>query len=625
MPLGKVGVGGYTRKSKTGKTVHVSSYTQKRDLAAEMNALGRSQVAAQPGQMPGGRSIPLSPGVGPEQLKLQKSRVTALRKQVNAMRKQNPEMAAQIESTRAKLGKTVSAQKEKAAKKADAQKKISDAEKTTKTRGVDTAKLKEATDTLAKAAQIEKNRKAAAEKAKASKAAKAAEEAKAKEPTKDEKAALEDYMWEGSNLYKDLNRFLRKGTHEDNNKWTTETLQAKQAQLDSYMKKSTLPADTTVFRGIDSDVLFADGEPPMPGTLIRDDGFVSTSTSLKEAGWFGDVMLHMQLPKGFNAIDTQSDEAEVLLPRGTQFKVTEIKDNGDTIMVEPILPDYLQEAQNGGQDTQSGQPQATDTQASGQAQGQVPEQGVQGANDVGSGGLASNPPKPALTPEDLKTLQAPLSGGDVEASKAVLQHVFEGNFAGFDVTLDGDPQAAYGLELSQRLSISKDGQQVGWANRTFKRDTVMNLGMVLSPEVQGQGFAHAWNKAAEEQYRNMGVSSASIETAEVGGYAWARAGYDWDLEGKYNTDEDIYSSLHGILDRISSESEQLLDTDILYYEMVQDQIDELRARVDKFDGTDAEDLPTPFDFSQIGYQPGDTNWPGKTGMIGSKWYGVKKL
>ena len=641
MPVGKVGVGGYTRKSKTGKTVHVSSYTQKRDLAAEMTNLGRSQVAAQPGQMPGGRAIPLSPGVSKVQLKAQKAQLAAARKQVAELRKQNPEVAAQVESTRSKLNNTLSAKKAKADKKAAKQKEISDAKKLKQTRGVDPEKMKAATETLNKAVQTEKNRKAAAEKAKASKAAKAAEAAKAKEPTPEEKQALEDYMWEGANLYKDLNGYLRTGQHEDNQKWTKETLAEKQAQLDSYMKKSVLESDLQVYRGINSDVLFDGGEPPMPGTVIRDDGFVSTSTSEKEAGWFGDAMLHITLPKGFHAIDTKSDEAEVLLPRGTQFKVTDIKDNGDTIVVEPILPDYLQEAPNGGQDAKSGQPEAGNPQASGQAQGQEAQQGVSGPNDVGSGGHPSDTTKPALTPEDLKSLSTPMGLKDLPtnewdaASKAKAEEgnrVWGGTYAGheFKVNRVMDSEAYTGMTdgpgaVYQGSVTTVEGKQVGSFLRAVSGDTVYHSTLTLDPSVQGQGIAHAFNKAAEEQYRNMGVTQIKTDAQDVGAYAWARAGYDWDMS---KDKSEVADQIEQTLARIDDASNSLLDEgDLDHYDRVQEQLAEMLQKVDeyRFSGTVSDDFPTPFDLSQIGWMAGDLSWPGKTGMIGSNWSGVKKL
>lgn len=50
----------------------------------------------------------------------------------------------------------------------------------------------------------------------------------------------------------------------------------------------------------------------------------------------------------------------------------------------------------------------------------------------------------------------------------------------------------------------------------------------LDSEYQGRGFFSAFNKHAEEKYREHGVAQIRLGTIQVGGYAWARAGFVFD-------------------------------------------------------------------------------------------------
>lgn len=67
-----------------------------------------------------------------------------------------------------------------------------------------------------------------------------------------------------------------------------------------------------------------------PGTIIQEDGIVSTSHS--EHVWSGDVRFSVKIPKGAKAINVQgishnSSEQETLLPPGTRFKINKVSQN----------------------------------------------------------------------------------------------------------------------------------------------------------------------------------------------------------------------------------------------------------------------------------------------------------
>lgn len=423
---GEVGVSGYTRKSKTGKTVHVRKYSQTRKLVA--GGVGRVAVAAQPGQMPNNRTLPTTPkndAIFKTQLKSQSKSLGTLRQQVAAARAAAaPEVRDTVPDTRKAMKQTVLAKRRQSEKKSAAEKKTKDAEKTVKERGAAPDRLKEATDHLAKIAEVEKNRKAAGEKAKTTKA-------------KNEKIAAK--------------------------------------------------------------------------------------------------------------------EEKAAAAR-------------------------------------------------------------------------------AVTPEDYTALMAPLDGGDNKAATESFKKIFEGEFNGFKVSIDGDATTYItkrGSSMKADFAITKGGKRVGKATRTFDANgTVHHSILNVEKEHRGQGFATAFNKAAEEQYRAMGIRAITLDTDEVGGYAWARAGYDWNLD-EYDDNADFSNRLDSHLNAILAAAEQQYEDSDPAMVAIREQINELLDRsmnfADSPGATLDDDMPTPFDLTQIGYTPGATNWPGKDGMIDANWSGVKRL
>ena len=672
MPVGNVGVSGYTRKSATGKIVHVSKYTQKRDLVAEMNQLGRAKVAAPAGQMPGGRAIPLSPGVSREQLKLQKAQLAALRKQVKAMRAANPELAAQVQSTSTQMGKTVSAQIDRDKKKADKQKSLESAKKLQNTRGADPEKLKKATEQLDKAVQSEKNRKAAAEtaaktraenKAAEEKAAAAEKEKNTPKPlTPEEADAVASYGYAG---YRPINGQLRfrGGLEALDDKYAEDRqLRAEILAMDSAIEKSPLQEDKVLYRGIGAKTAQDGGffdKPLEPGSVLEDLGFLSFTEDQAVSTDFGALTVHLEAPAGTKALDMNGrgiqdtdlqHEKEFILPRGTRLEVvSDTPRAGANPKTDPDARDIVvrivpaEGEQNGTGQGQGSQEASTPNQEGGNptsgqegsasAGQEAQSSGVQGSNDVGAGGPEGNPTGPEVTAEDLNTI---LGSATTPEHLEAAGKVFNGEFGDLRTEVF-QPSTVPGSYLgSVHGRIFSGDAVVGRFQRDFKKaangDTVVwHSDMKLDPAVQGQGFAHAFNRQAEEAYKAMGVKSINLGTDEVGGYAWARAGYDWNTDNAYVGDmgkTDLHYDITQILDRIQEESDNLLDDgDLSFYDLVQEQLDELRNKVDdyKYGDTTFEQLPTPYDLSQIGYRPGDINWPGKTGMIGTNWGGIKRL
>jgi hypothetical protein len=141
----------------------------------------------------------------------------------------------------------------------------------------------------------------------------------------DQYYAVKSYTGSG---YTAINAHLR-----FNNDTSDET-KSKIKHLDEAIKGTTLKEDRTVWRGINREAaksMF--GDQLKTGMVVSDKGFVSTSTEKGFArNWKGSqgVLLEIQVPKGASALDVHKisasgkQEAEILLPRGSQFKVESV-------------------------------------------------------------------------------------------------------------------------------------------------------------------------------------------------------------------------------------------------------------------------------------------------------------
>lgn len=148
----------------------------------------------------------------------------------------------------------------------------------------------------------------------------------------------------------------------------------------------------------------------------------------------------------------------------------------------------------------------------------------------------------------------------------------------------------------------RDGNPVGEATRTILRSdqrAVRHDGMGIEPGFQGQGFATRFNARAEESYRTHGIERIELNAnIDVGGYAWARAGYD------FRDDNARAVALVHVATRAGS-----------YSQAVRDEVNRAIRNPNI----------TPIELAMIGYTPGATTWPGKEMMLGSNWDAVKKL
>jgi hypothetical protein len=142
-----------------------------------------------------------------------------------------------------------------------------------------------------------------------------------------EDRALYEY---GNFSYANINAGLRSGGT------LSETIQKDVKAIDSALNKSKVPENVSAFRGLyHSEIAnaFADGDSGrLVGMEFQDDGFISTSLDANTAYRHSradpdSALARIYVPEGSRGayVDpvTQRGEAELLLPRGTRFRVRE--------------------------------------------------------------------------------------------------------------------------------------------------------------------------------------------------------------------------------------------------------------------------------------------------------------
>jgi len=149
--------------------------------------------------------------------------------------------------------------------------------------------------------------------------------------------------------------------------------------------------------------------------------------------------------------------------------------------------------------------------------------------------------------------------------------------------------------------LDGDGNVVGVVDHNIRPAAarIVDLAaIVLEPEHQKHGFARRYLGQLEDAFRQHGIEQIRLRTTEVGGYAWAKAGFSF---GDFHSRRDVAERALEIGRRFSPE--------------VQDQIRRVANNLN------AE----PIDFAMIGWVPGASTWPGKQIMLGSMWSGEKQL
>ncbi len=152
--------------------------------------------------------------------------------------------------------------------------------------------------------------------------------------------------------------------------------------------------------------------------------------------------------------------------------------------------------------------------------------------------------------------------------------------------------------------LDASGKQIGQACRTVHPPSQARVNhnyLVLDEGERGQGFATRFNAHAEDVYRANGIRMVTLHAnIDVGGYAWARAGYDFR-----NNQTRSATTAHAYVESVTRGHPQ--------------------AAVDRFRELSNGGKATPLEIAMVGHTPGASTWPGKEVMLDSDWQGVKLL
>lgn len=170
--------------------------------------------------------------------------------------------------------------------------------------------------------------------------------------------------------------------------------------------------------------------------------------------------------------------------------------------------------------------------------------------------------------------------------------------------------------------VHHEGRVVGELYRTAVRDEsgwrVWHDSLDMDATVQGGGFGTAYAIDCVDRLRTAGVVEVAFEAnVDIGGYAWARAGYDFSWSGR--SLDDAKGVVGGLVERVAARVEPGDGAALV-------RLGELRNQVQTAEAY--EHLPTPLDIANIGWagQSGaDALWPGKAGLLGSSWIASRRL
>jgi hypothetical protein len=214
--------------------------------------------------------------------------------------------------------------------------------------------------------------------------------------------------------------------------------------------------------------------------------------------------------------------------------------------------------------------------------------------------------------------------------------------------------------------LNPAGEKIGKVRRIVATDENGDLYAehvrleIKDENYQGQGFADEFNAALEDWYRDSGVTRIELEAdIDVGGYAWARQGYDFrDGEVAEDVVRRVRRAAYGpalddyfIADYTDSafKDDKRYGTFALFryegddpFAVFRSYEEAVRARDEDMANQhgdpvaerllhriEAGEKISAYEISQLGRRRGqhgrEATWVGKVIMLGSDWYGVRWL
>jgi hypothetical protein len=193
-----------------------------------------------------------------------------------------------------------------------------------------------------------------------------------------------------------------------------------------------------------------------------------------------------------------------------------------------------------------------------------------------------------------------------------------------------NPLVFNGSLLTTKVSFYKGARKLGTATRHFSVGTDSRTGkrvssvehayFTLTDATQGSGVSSVFLNASKQMYRQMGLDRISIHAdISVGGYAWARGGFDFASAGHMR---DAISEWEYRMNwNIPSGREEEWAEGLRKF-------NELKARATN-ENFRNKTHPAAIEFANIGRPEGPTSstdtWFGKAMMLGSDWYGTFPL
>jgi hypothetical protein len=281
---------------------------------------------------------------------------------------------------------------------------------------------------------------------------------------------------------------------------------------------------------------------------------------------------------------------------------------------------------------------------------------------------AAQPPAmriPSADAPSLADLVAPLQPGKKVPTELFGEWV-DGTYAGLRAKVTKATVGHDGVRITGSIYAPEASRAIGTFSRLVARDEAGDLFVVhellkIGRTHQGSGFQAAFNGNLLDWYRRSGVKYVKVgANIDVGGYAWARAGYDFadDFSAV-----GLFGQLNNKLREIRGETLRALDWlddahDVPAYTWTGRVIFEAKPQWTKeklraaFKGASddeierqlrltedflqslagkkfgADDFPSAYQLSQLGRWEGaskDDVWIGKMVMLGSSWLGVLRL
>lgn len=133
---------------------------------------------------------------------------------------------------------------------------------------------------------------------------------------------------------------------------------------------------------------------------------------------------------------------------------------------------------------------------------------------------------PYMSDEDFEKLKSTKEGKDVLAYANALNDY---EHEGLRINVNTISIRSDRFSVNSQI-VDEDNKYVGEIERSFypKDKVVDNAYFRLNEEARGSGFGTTFYKASEEAYKEMGYEEVAIHAnISVGGYAWARMGYDF--------------------------------------------------------------------------------------------------